>query len=144
MTRRSFGLSVMIVASMLTGCRDDETGVLGVSDISSPGWLDVRLTGATGNSEALLFEVLGGPVDSVASASHRVFTNSQAPDQLKVLLVGNLHNNVVAKVWVPNPSEVSRYQIVLEQAAAGQDFQQQSVSSYSLQLEAPARPAPTR
>ena len=144
MNRCVFGLSVMIVASMLTGCRDDETGVLGVSDISSPGWLDVRLTGATGNSEAFLFEVLGGPVDSVASARHRVFTNSQAPDQLKVLLVGNLHNNVVAKVWVPNPLEVSRYQIVLEQAAAGQDFQQQSVSSYSLQLEVPARPAPTR
>ncbi len=139
MNRRSFGLSVMIVASMLTGCRDDETSPLSVPDISSPGWLDVRLTGASGNSEALLFEVLGGPVDSVASASHRVFTNSQAPDQLKVLLVGNLHNNVVAKVWVPNPLEVSRYQIVLEQAAAGQDFQQQSVSSYSLQLEAPAR-----
>ena len=139
MNRRSFGLSVMIVASMLTGCRDDETSPLSVPDISSPGWLDVRLTGASGNSEALLFEVLGGPVDSVASASHRVFTNSQAPDQLRVLLVGNLHNNVVAKVWVPNPLEVSRYQIVLEQAAAGQDFQQQSVSSYSLQLEAPAR-----
>ena len=144
MNRRSFGLSVMIVASMLTGCRDDETSPLSVPDISSPGWLDVRLTGASGNSEALLFEVLGGPVDSVASASHRVFTNSQAPDQLKVLLVGNLHNNVVAKVWVPNPLVVSRYEIVLEQAAAGQDFQQQSVSSYSLKLETPARPAPTR
>jgi len=58
---------------------------------------------------------------------------------LRVLLVGNLHNNVVAKVWVPNPLAVSRYQIVLEQAAARQDFQQQSVSSYSLNLEAPAR-----
>ena len=139
MNRRSFGLSVMIVASMLTGCRDNETSPLSIPDISPPGWLDVRLTGAPGNSEALLFEVLGGPVDSVASASHRVFTNSQAPDQLRVLLVGNLHNNVVAKVWVPNPLAVSRYQIVLEQAAAGQDFQQQSVSSYSLKLEAPAR-----
>ena len=139
MNRRSFGLSVMIVASMLTGCRDDETSPLSIPDISSPGWLDVRLTGAPGNLEALLFEVVGGPIDSVASASHRVFSNSRAPDQLRVLLFGNLHNNVVAKVWVPNPLAVSRYQIVLEQAAAGQDFQQQSVSSYSLKLEAPAR-----
>ena len=137
MNRRSFGLSVMIVASMLTGCHDDD--LLSSPDISPPGWLDVRLTGAPGNSEALLFEVLGGPVDSVASASHRVFTNPQAPDQLRVLLVGNLQNNVVAKVWVPNPLAVSRYQIVLEQAASGQGFQQQSVLNYSLKLEAPAR-----
>ena len=137
MNRSSFGLSVLIVASMLTGCHDDD--LLSSPDISPSGWLDVRLTGAPGNLEALLFEVIGGPVDSVASASHRVFSNSQAPDQLRVLLVGNLHNNVVAKVWVPNPLAVSRYQIVLEQAAAGQDFQQQSVSSYSLKLEAPAR-----
>ena len=137
MNRRSFGLSVMIVASMLTGCHDDD--LLSSPDISPPGWLDVRLTGAPGNSEALLFEVVGGPVDSVASASHRVFTNPQAPDQLRVLLVGNLQNNVVAKVWVPNPLAVSRYQIVLEQAASGQGFQQQSVLNYSLKLEAPAR-----
>ena len=137
MNRSSFGLSVLIVASMLTGCHDDD--LLSSPDISPSGWLDVRLTGAPGNLEALLFEVIGGPVDSVASASHRVFSNSQAPDQLRVLLVGNLHNNAVAKVWVPNPLAVSRYQIVLEQAAAGQDFQQQSVSSYSLKLEAPAR-----
>ena len=138
MNRSSFGLSVLIVASMLTGCHDDD--LLSSPDISPSGWLDVRLTGAPGNLEALLFEVIGGPVDSVASASHRVFSNSQAPDQLRVLLVGNLHNNAVAKVWVPNPLAVSRYQIVLEQAAAGQDFQQQSVSSYSLKLETPARP----
>ena len=139
MNRRSFGLSVMIVSSMLTGCNDEETSLLSFPDISPPGWLDVRLTGAPGNSEALLFEVVGGPVDSVASASHKVFTNPQAPDQLRVLLVGNLQNNVVAKVWVPNPLAVSRYQIVLEQAASGQGFQQQSVLNYSLKLEAPAR-----
>ena len=139
MNRRSFGLSMMIVASMLTGCHDNETSLLSLSEVSPPGWLDVRLTGAPGNSEALLFEIVGGPVDSVASASHRVFTNPQAPDQLRVLLVGNLQNNVVAKVWVPNPLAVSRYQIVLEQAAAGQGFQQQSVLNYSLKLEAPAR-----
>ena len=139
MNRRSFGLSMMIVASMLTGCHDNETSLLSLSEVSPPGWLDVRLTGAPGNSEALLFEIVGGPVDSVASASHRVFTNPQTPDQLRVLLVGNLQNNVVARVWVPNPLAVSRYQIVLEQAAAGQDFQQQSVSSYSLKLETPAR-----
>jgi hypothetical protein len=139
MNRRSFGLSMMIVASMLTGCHDNETSLLSLSEVSPPGWLDVRLTGAPGNSEALLFEIVGGPVDSVASASHRVFTNPQTPDQLRVLLVGNLQNNVVARVWVPNPLAVSRYQIVLEQAAAGQGFQQQSVLNYSLKLEAPAR-----
>ena len=139
MNHRSFGLSVMIVASMLAGCNGDETAPLSLPDISPPSWLDVRLTGAPGNSEALLFEIVGGPVDSVASENHRVFTSIQAPDPLRVLLVGNLDNDVVAKVWVPNPSAIDRYQIVLEQAASGQEFQQQSVSGYSLNLEVPAR-----
>ena len=66
-----------------------------------------------------------------------MFTNAQTPDQLRVLLVGNLSNDVVAKIWVPNPSALDRYQIVLEQVAEGQEYQQKSVSSYSLNLEMP-------
>ena len=54
--------------------------------------------------------------------------------------MGDLTNDVVAKVWVPNPSAVDQYEIMLEQAASGQEFQQQSVSTYSLNLEIPARP----
>mgnify|MGYP006144105097 CR=1 FL=1 len=66
-----------------------------------------------------------------------MFTNAQTPDQLRVLLVGNLSNDVVAKIWVPNPSALDRYQIGLEQVAEGQEYQQKSVSSYSLNLEMP-------
>ena len=129
----------MIVVSTLAACDNDEAGSLSLPEISPPGWLDVRLTGDPGNSEALLFEVIGVPADSVASENHRVFTNVQTPERLRVLLVGYLTNDVVAKVWVPNPSELDRYQIVLEQAAAGQEIQQEPVSTYSLSLEVPAR-----
>ena len=66
-----------------------------------------------------------------------MFTNAQTPDQLRVLLVGNLSNDVVAKIWVPNPSALDRYQIVLEQVAEGQEYQQKSASRYSLNLEMP-------
>lgn len=137
MNRRAFGISIMVVASSLAACDDNEAGTLNLPEISPPGWLDVRLTGASGNSEALLFEVVGGPTDSIVSGKHRVFTNAQTPDQLRVLLVGNLSNDVVAKIWVPNPSALDRYQIVLEQVAEGQEYQQESVSSYSLNLEMP-------
>ncbi len=139
MNRRAFRTSFMIVVSTLAACDNDEAGSLSLPEISPPGWLDVRLTGDPGNSEALLFEVVGGPADSVASENHRVFTNVQTPERLRVLLVGDLTNDVVAKVWVPNPSELDRYQIVLEQVAAGQEFQQEPVSTYSLSLEVPAR-----
>ncbi|GEM_PF-1268353 len=140
MNRRAFRTSFMIVVSTLAACDNDEAGSLSLPEISPPGWLDLRLTGDPGNSEALLFEVIGGPADSVASENHRVFTNVQTPERLRVLLVGDLTNDVVAKVWVPNPSELDRYQIVLEQAAAGgQEFQQEPVSTYSLNLEIPAR-----
>ena len=139
MNCRAFRTSFMIVVSALAACDNDEPGGLSLPEISPPGWLDVRLTGDPGNSEALLFEVVGGPADSVASENHRVFTNVQTPERLRVLLVGDLTNDVVAKVWVPNPSELDRYQIVLEQAAEGQEFQQEPVSTYSLSLEVPAR-----
>lgn len=138
MNRRAFGISVVIAASMLVSC-DDAVAPAG-SESLLPGWLDVRLTASPEASEALLFQVIGGSVDSVSSLDYMVFSNAQAPDQWRVMLVGKLANEVVARIWVPDPSAVGQYEVVLEQAVAGQGFGQQSASGYSLKVEAPGGP----
>ena len=135
MNRRAVGISVVIVSSMLVSC--DDTVAPARSESLLQGWLDVRLTASPEGSAALLFQVVGGSVDSVSSLDHLVFSNQQAPHQWRVMLVGGLANEVVARIWVPDPSAVGQYKVVLEQAVAGHGFGQQSASGYSLKVEAP-------
>ena len=133
MNRRNVGVWVLIATSMLVGCENDVTPLS--SEDSVENWLDVRLSGTLEGSSALLFQVVGGPVDSVSSDKHTVFYSEQASNELQVLLVGELTNDVVARVWVPDPSLSERYSAVLEQAATTEGFEQQSVTGYSLDLE---------
>jgi len=134
MNPRTVGRSLVIAAFVLASC--DDTISTPSSGSLLPGWLNVHLTTASQGSEALLFQIVGGPVDSISSENYTVFANAQASDQVRVLLVGNLTNDVVARIWVPDPSAIARYHLVLEQAASERDFGQQSVSGYSMKLEA--------
>ena len=133
MNRRNVGVWVLIATSMLVGCENDVTPLS--SEDSVENWLDVRLSGTLEGSSALLFQVVGGPVDSVSSDKHTVFYSEQTSNELQVLLVGELTNDVVARVWVPDPSLSERYSAVLEQSATTEGFEQQSVTGYSLDLE---------
>jgi hypothetical protein len=133
MNRRNVGIWVVIATSVLVGCENDVTPLS--SEDSVENWLDVRLTGTLEGSSALLFQVVGGPVDSVSSDKHTVFYSEQTSNELQVLLVGELTNDVVARVWVPDPSLSERYSAVLEQSATTEGFEQQSVTGYSLDLE---------
>ena len=136
MNRRNVGVWVVIATSMLVGCENDVTPLS--SEDSVENWLDVRLTGTLEGSSALLFQVVGGPVDSVSSDKYTVFYSEQTSDELQVLLVGELTNDVVARVWVPYPSLSGQYSAVLEQSATVQGFRQQSVTGYLLNLETAA------
>ena len=133
MNRRNVGVWVLIATSILVGCENDVTPLS--SEDSVENWLDVRLSGTLEGSSAVLFQVVGGPVDSVSSDKHTVFYSEQASNALQVLLVGELTNDVVARVWVPDPSLSERYSAVLEQSATAEGFKQQSVTGYSLDLE---------
>ena len=136
MNRRNVGIWVVIATSVLVGCENDVTPLSSEDSVES--WLDVRLTGTLEGSSALLFQVIGGPVDSVSSDKHTVFYSEQTSDELQVLLVGELTNDIVARVWVPDPSLSGQYSAVLEQSATVQGFRQQSVTGYSLNLETAA------
>ena len=136
MNRRNVGVWVVIATSMLVGCENDVTPLSSEDSVANS--LDVRLTGTVEGSSALLFQVVGGPVDSVSSDKYTVFYSEQTSDELQVLLVGELTNDIVARVWVPDPSLSGQYSAVLEQSATVQGFRQQSVTGYSLNLETAA------
>ena len=136
MNRRNVGVWVVIATSMLVGCENDVTPLSSEDSVANS--LDVRLTGTLEGSSALLFQVVGGPVDSVSSDKYTVFYSEQTSDELQVLLVGELTNDVVARVWVPDPSLSGQYSAVLEQSATAQGFRQQSVTGFSLSLETAA------
>ena len=137
MSRRAVGRSLVIAVFALAGC-DDTVSTTSSGNVL-PGSLNVHLTTASQGSEALLFQVVGGPIDSISSENYTVFANAQASDQVRVLIVGNLTKEVVARIWVPDPSAIARYHLILEQASSERDFEQRSVSGYSMKLEAAAK-----
>jgi hypothetical protein len=133
MNRHNVAAWALIATSMLVGCENDVTPLS--SEDSVDNWIDIRLSGTLEGSSALLFQVVGGPVDSVSSDRHTVFYTEQTSNELQVLLVGELTNDIVARVWVPDPSLTQQYSAVLEQSATIEGFRQQSVTGYSLDLE---------
>ena len=136
MNRHNVAAWALIATSMLVGCENDVTPLSSEDFVDN--WIDIRLSGTLEASSALLFQVVGGPVDSVSSDRHTVFYTKQTSNELQVLLVGELTNDIVARVWVPDPSLSGQYSAVLEQSATVQGFRQQSVTGYSLNLETAA------
>ena len=139
MKQMTFALTTAAAILALTSCVDDRDETLGISEANPPLWLDIRLAGAQSQPQALMFEVVGGATDSIVSDQHRVFAETYAQDRTRALLFGDLNNEVLARVWMSNPSSWDEYRIVLEQVALDEDFEQPSAMNYSLQLKPPSR-----
>ena len=137
MNRIFAGLSIIAAVSMLTSCVENDEDTLVLTGAQPPLWLDIRLDGDSGQPKALMFEIVGGSTDSIVSHEYRVFAGVPAQDRTKALVFGDLENDLIARVWLSNPSAWDEYRIVLEQVALDEDFEQPSAMNYSLQLEAP-------
>ncbi|HAT38021.1 MAG TPA: hypothetical protein DCS75_05980 [Gemmatimonadetes bacterium] len=138
MKKMTFAFATVAAILALTSCVDNSDETLGITEANPPLWLDIRLAGSQSQPQALLFEIVGGATDSIVSDQHRVFAETYAQNRTKALLFGDLNNEVLARVWMSNPSAWDEYRIVLEQVALDEDFEQPSAMSYSLQLEAPS------
>ncbi len=87
------------------GCGEAPTGPL-------PGAFDVVLAGSAAEAGGLLFDVLGGPVDSVAAAGTVVVSAPFTGVNRRVLVVGNQLSGVVARLHVPDVSVQYQARIV--------------------------------
>ncbi|MDE3002158.1 MAG: hypothetical protein OXU39_03210 [Gemmatimonadota bacterium] len=137
MSRLNWTISIMATLTIMTGCFDDEgvgPSVLSTTEIPA---LDVHIANATGDSGALLLEVVGAGIDSVVSSTHQVFAESTGPERMRVLVVGTFRGEAVARVWISNPGATTEaYQVLLEQVASAEGYEQQSPADYSLRLVA--------
>ncbi len=93
--RRARALALILLAGL--GCGETPTAPL-------PGVLDVVLAGPGDEAGALLFEILGGPLDSVVAARTVVASAPFTGVTRRVLVVGDDLRGVVARVYVADVS----------------------------------------
>ena len=140
MTRRSVGISsLVIVGFLLAGC-EDSVAPPPENLTLHPAWLDLRLSAPDQGAQAVLFQLTGGPIDSVVSRDHTLYTNEVVRNDWQGLLVGKMADGVVARIWVPDPSTVGQYRAVIRQAVARDGFDRQQASDYALRIEPPRGP----
>ena len=128
---RIFGLLAAVVATTSCGGGDGGTDPV-------PGVLTLTLNTPNADDGALLFKVVGGPVDSVAGGA-MVQDGSYTIQSsfTRIVVAGNITDGVVAGVYVPDVNDAASYSVVMEQVAVRNTFAQRSISGYSIAVSAP-------
>lgn len=126
-------LALCSLAGIVTSCGGSDGG-----PHAQPGVLLLTLNTPNADDGALLFRVVGGPVDSVAGGvmvQNGSFTVQ--PTYTRIVVAGNIIDGVVAGVYVPDVHDASSYSVVMEQVAVRNTFTQRSISGYSIAVSAP-------
>ncbi len=116
-------LALTLLAGL--GCGESPTAPL-------PGVFDVVLAGPAAEAGGLLFDIMDGPVDSVAAAGTVVVSAPFTGVSRRVLVIGNQLDGVVARVFVPDVS-VS-YQARIVEVADRRSYALRDSTSFSLLL----------
>lgn len=116
-------LALALLAGL--GCSDAPTGPL-------PGAFDVVVTGPAADAGGLLFDILDGPVDSVAAAGTVVVSAPFTGVSRRVLVVGDQLSGVVARVYVPDVS--ASYQTRIVEVADTRSYALRDSSSFAVLL----------
>jgi hypothetical protein len=94
----------------------------------------VNLTTPNSDDGAVLFTISGGPVDSVEVDGHSVHWAHIDPNNLRVIVTGQLHSGVIASIRIADARQLSRYSATINQVAARATYVQRNPASYSLAL----------
>jgi hypothetical protein len=119
---------------LLFGCGGPATVEPGVPE--GPGFLAVKLSTPNTDDGAVWFSLSGGPMDSVRVSQKRILTRDGGTNQRHVIVVGVISSGTVASFWVPERRDVANYQAVLEQATGLAALEQQTLTGYTLTVEA--------
>ncbi|MFZ5624414.1 MAG: hypothetical protein ACOY71_08270 [Gemmatimonadota bacterium] len=131
--RRAVVCGFVAVVAALAGCGDSGGG--GVSP-NVPGVLTVNFQSPNGNDGAVMIQVDGGPIDSVVvSPAYRGYVSRITGTTFRAIVTGPVVTaGPIARVYVPDISQASRYGASVEQAAAKGTYAAQDVSEYRLLL----------
>ena len=126
-------LALLSAVGIVTSCGGSDGG-----PTAQPGLLTLTLNTPNADDGALLFKVVGGPVDSVAGGvmvQDGSFTIQ--PSFTRIVVAGNIIDGVVAGVYVPDIHDAANYSVVMEQVAVRNTFAQRSLTGYSIAVSAP-------
>ena len=101
--------------------------------VPKPGALNAVLVTPNANDGAVLFNIAGGPIDSITTGTARLIGDTQSGSGL--LVMGSVQNgSVLALVWVPDVAKVGTYAASVVQAAARGTYALQNVSGYKISI----------
>ena len=98
------------------------------------GVLNVKLSSLRGDDGAVLFTIVGGPVESVEAVSGAVHSAQIDANTLRVVITGNLSAGAVARVRIADVNQASRYSAAVNQVAARSSYVARDPGHYSITL----------
>ncbi len=123
-------------APIVLGCLLALAPLAGCSNNTGPAAATLNVNLSTPNTDdgAVLLTISGGPVDSVESVGHTLYSARQGPETLRLIITGDLGSGTVARIHVPDSRQVSRYSARITQVAARVTYAQRDAGSYSARL----------
>ena len=98
-----------------------------------PGFVSVRLASPNGNDGALRFMIAGGQMDSLRTSGLTLFSTGGSTS-MTAIVAGTVNDGTVAQFWIPDVANVAQYTASLQEAAARDSYEQQSLSGYTLSV----------
>jgi hypothetical protein len=131
MKRRILSFAMVAALSLGAACYDSTGNGYG----GGPGTLVLRLTTPHPDDGAVLFEVTGPPVESVAAAngSLRVFTRHEGV-RVVGAVVGDLANGAVVTLQVPDRAAAAGYSARVLEVSDRQSVLRASLAGYALRV----------
>jgi hypothetical protein len=124
---RPLGSLLLAGLSALASCSHDISG-------PTSGTLTVNLASPNSDDGAVLFTVSGGPIDSVASPGHQIYSARLDSKTLRLIVTGDVASGTIATIYLADMRLASSYSATVNQVAARGSYAQHDAASYTLTL----------
>ena len=124
---RRLGSLLLAGVSALVACSHDTIG-------PSAGTLTVNLASPNSDDGAVLFTISGGPIDSVASPGHQIYSARLDASTLRLIVTGDVASGTIATIYLADMRLASSYSATVNQVAARASYGQHDPASYIVTL----------
>ncbi len=135
--RRAIGLVVLLSVAVY-GCKLDDINAGNNSGSNDPttGTLTVSLTTPNADDGAIRFTLTGPFVTTprAASAGHLVFTRQRSPQELDVMVMGDLGSEAILILPVRSTETAPDYQVTITQVATRTNALRTDLTGYSTRV----------
>jgi hypothetical protein len=121
------GSLLLAGVTTLAACAHDTSG-------PTAGTLAVNLASPNNDDGAVLLTVSGGPIDSVASPGHQIYSARLDSSTLRLIVTGNVASGTIATIYLADMRLASNYSATVNQVAARESYAQHDAASYTLTL----------